>query len=89
MLVEHQPNQIIGDRYQIINILGKGSVGITYSAIALQTQEKVAIKAVSLRQVKDWKQIELFEREANTLMQLNHMDKLHCVLLWITKTMRW
>lgn len=37
MLVEHQPNQIIGDRYQIINILGKGSVGITYSAIALQT----------------------------------------------------
>jgi serine/threonine protein kinase len=72
MLVEHQLNQIVGDRYELIDVLGKGSVGITYSAIALATQEKVAIKAISLRQLKDWKQIELFEREANTLMQLNH-----------------
>jgi eukaryotic-like serine/threonine-protein kinase len=63
---------IIGDRYQIIDLLGKGGVGITYSAIDLQTQEQVAIKEVSLKQLDDWKQIELLEREATVLAQLNH-----------------
>lgn len=31
---------IVCDRYQIIDVLGKGAVGITYSAIDLQTQEQ-------------------------------------------------
>jgi len=63
---------IIGDRYQIIDLLRKGGVGITYSAIDLQTEEQVAIKEVSLKQLDDWKQIELLEREATVLAQLNH-----------------
>jgi serine/threonine protein kinase len=41
--------EIVRNRYQIIDVLGKGGVGITYGAIDLQTQERVAIKAVSLK----------------------------------------
>jgi serine/threonine protein kinase len=68
----HQSGDIIGDRYKIIGILGKGGIGITYAAIDLHTQEKVALKAVSLQQLQDWKQVELLEREASVLAQLNH-----------------
>lgn len=32
----------------------------------------VAVKALSLRRMTDWKQLELFEREANTLKSLDH-----------------
>ena len=32
----------------------------------------VAVKALSLRRMTDWKQLELFEREAQTLKSLDH-----------------
>ena len=32
----------------------------------------VAVKALSLRRMTDWKQLELFEREAKTLKALDH-----------------
>ena len=32
----------------------------------------VAVKALSLRRMTDWKQLELFEREAQTLETLKH-----------------
>jgi eukaryotic-like serine/threonine-protein kinase len=65
-------SQIIGDRYQIKDILGQGGTAITYAAIDLQTQETVVLKVMSLRRAQDWKAIELFEREAQILAQLEH-----------------
>jgi len=64
--------KIIADRYQIITLLGRGGMGTTYAAIDLQEQQKVAVKVVSLREAKDWKVLELFEREAQTLANLDH-----------------
>ena len=32
----------------------------------------VAVKALSLKSMSDWKQLDLFEREAQTLKQLQH-----------------
>ncbi|MGL5941575.1 MAG: ankyrin repeat domain-containing protein [Waterburya sp.] len=72
MEIEKVSGEIIDDRYKIINILGKGGLGTTYTAINLKTQEKVALKAVSLQHLKDWKQVELIDREARVLAQLNH-----------------
>uniref|UniRef100_UPI00286D0BF7 serine/threonine protein kinase n=1 Tax=Chamaesiphon sp. OTE_8_metabat_110 TaxID=2964696 RepID=UPI00286D0BF7 len=63
---------ILNDRYQIINILGQGGIATTYAAKDLETDETVAIKVMSLRRAQDWKAIELFEREAKILAQLNH-----------------
>lgn len=69
---KHESNQIVNQRYQIIDILGEGGIGITYQALNLETQQKVALKVVSLKQHKNWKTIELFEREAEVLKKLNH-----------------
>jgi eukaryotic-like serine/threonine-protein kinase len=69
---QHQPQEIIADRYSILHILGQGGIGITYAAEDLQTGEKVALKAVSLRRTDDFKVLELFEREAKVLSQLKH-----------------
>ncbi|GAB4197627.1 MAG: hypothetical protein Fur006_46470 [Coleofasciculaceae cyanobacterium] len=68
----HQPGDIIAQRYRITDILGQGGVGITYAAEDLKSGEQVALKVLSLRQMGDWKQLELFEREAKILAQLNH-----------------
>ncbi|WP_226587864.1 serine/threonine protein kinase [Microseira wollei] len=68
----HQPGDIIAERYQIIDTLGQGGIGITYEAQDLHNSQRVAIKALSLRRMNDWKVLELFEREAKVLSQLNH-----------------
>jgi eukaryotic-like serine/threonine-protein kinase len=68
----HQAEQILNDRYQIIDILGQGGIATTYAAKDIETDITVAIKVMSLRRAQDWKAIELFEREAKILSQLNH-----------------
>jgi len=68
----HQPGDIIAQRYCITDTLGQGGVGITYAAEELKSGEQVALKVLSLRQMGDWKVLELFEREAKILAQLNH-----------------
>jgi eukaryotic-like serine/threonine-protein kinase len=59
-------------RYQIIELIGAGGTGKTYRGLDLHTDRAVAIKILSLRGATDWKAIELFEREAKILAQLNH-----------------
>jgi serine/threonine protein kinase len=68
----HSIGDIINQRYEILGILGEGGTGITYSAQDLHENQKVALKVLALRQAEDWKVIELFEREALTLAQLQH-----------------
>ncbi|MCT7995776.1 serine/threonine protein kinase [Laspinema olomoucense] len=68
----HQPGDLIKDRYQILNLLGEGGIATTYAAQDLNLAQQVAIKVLSLRQLKDWKALELFEREGKILSQLNH-----------------
>lgn len=72
MEVLHQLGDIIDQRYRIQDTLGKGGTGTTYAAENLQTGELVALKVVSLRGTNDPKLLELFEREARILSQLNH-----------------
>jgi serine/threonine protein kinase len=57
--------------YEILGILGEGGSGVTYRAIDPQTQQHVALKALSLHQMNGWKAIELFEREAKVLSTLD------------------
>ena len=72
MEVLHQAEEIINQRYRILRKLGQGGVGITYAAVDLESGEQVALKVLSLRRMSDWKKMELFEREAQILSQLNH-----------------
>jgi serine/threonine protein kinase len=72
MQVAHTAEDVVDNRYRILRELGRGGTGITYMAERLETGQKVALKELSLRGLKDWKQIELFEREAQTLESLDH-----------------
>jgi hypothetical protein len=45
---------------------------VTYRAADADTGAEVAVKALSLRSLRDWKQLELFQREAQTLASLEH-----------------
>lgn len=63
---------IIAGRYQIVEILGHGGTSITYAAKDLQLGKAVALKVLSLHRINDWKVLELFEREAKILANLEY-----------------
>jgi eukaryotic-like serine/threonine-protein kinase len=65
-------DSIIDDRYQLIEFLGEGGSGSTYRGTRLTDGATVAIKILSLRHLNDWRQLELFEREAKVLAQISH-----------------
>jgi len=66
------PENKIVQHYRILAPLAQGGNGITYLGENLDTGERIVLKALSLRQIHDWKAIERFEREAQVLAQLNH-----------------
>ena len=57
-------------RYRYERLLGEGSNGKTYLATSLTTGERVAIKALKLKQSESFKGFELFKREAETLSSI-------------------
>ncbi|WP_427159800.1 hypothetical protein ACQFX9_28080 [Aliinostoc sp. HNIBRCY26] len=69
----HQPEDIVAQRYRIIKILGEGGSGTTYLAEDTDSHQLVAMKALSLHRLNDWKLMELFEREAKILSQLHQL----------------
>ena len=79
MKTRHQPDGIIGDtcehtlreRYRLVTLLGEGRFGTTYEAEDLTNYQRVAIKALPPKPLKDSKVLELFEREANILASLD------------------
>jgi eukaryotic-like serine/threonine-protein kinase len=68
----HQPDEIIQDRYHLAEVLGQGGIGTTYRARDGESDRWVAIKVVSLRQMKGWKTLDLLEREIKVLQALDH-----------------
>lgn len=71
-LLLHQSGEQAAQRYEILDVLGQGGSGITYRAKDRLTDQQVALKVLQLRQAENWKKIELFEREAQVLSQLDH-----------------
>jgi eukaryotic-like serine/threonine-protein kinase len=68
----HQPQDVVGDRYEILAPLGQGGIGLTYTAMDRHSGTSVALKVLSLRQMTEWKALELFEREAQVLEAIHH-----------------
>lgn len=66
------PGTVLGGKYTVESQLGAGANAITYRAAINGTGDQVAIKAMSLKGLKDWKQLELFQREAVVLQGLAH-----------------
>jgi len=73
------PGDVVQGKFRILQELGSGSNGTTYEAelveedgIEQRERQVVALKGLSLRSSRDWKALELFEREARVLAQLEH-----------------
>lgn len=60
------------DSYEVISEIAKGGMGITYLAEAASDKNRVVVKQLKLERLSDWKAVELFEREGQTLSQLEH-----------------
>lgn len=61
-----------GGRYAIDGVLGAGAQGTTFVGTDLKTGARVAVKVFDLGRAKDWKAIDLFDREVQTLKSLEH-----------------
>eukprot|EP00884_Botryococcus_braunii_P014903 jgi/Botrbrau1/23413/Bobra.0051s0057.2 len=68
---DYSPGHLIGGKYVIEEVLGRGGSATTYKARA-PDRSLVAVKALSLRTMRGWKQLDLFQREAKTLKSLQH-----------------
>ncbi|NJK64304.1 MAG: serine/threonine protein kinase [Synechococcaceae cyanobacterium SM2_3_1] len=66
------PGAIVADQYQLLYPLGKGGSGLTYAALDKKTHAHIALKIFNPSRIKDWKKVELFEREIRTLKALDH-----------------
>ncbi|MEH2289945.1 serine/threonine protein kinase [Nostoc sp.] len=64
--------EILSERYEVQQLLGKKAGRRTLLARDLQTQELVVIKLLSFGDDFEWDSLKLFEREAETLKSLSH-----------------
>ncbi|MEH2437314.1 MAG: serine/threonine-protein kinase [Nostoc sp.] len=64
--------EILGERYEVQQLLGKKAGRRTLLARDLHTQELVVIKLLSFGDDFEWDSLKLFEREAETLKSLSH-----------------
>ena len=67
-----QESDVLENRFELRRQIGRGAQGRTYLGFDRQTEKKVAVKELLLRDVADWKAIELFEREGQALKFLDH-----------------
>jgi serine/threonine protein kinase len=63
---------LLDRRYRLISILGRGANGITYRSERISDGHLFAIKEMPLRTLESTKAMELFDREARVLRQLDH-----------------
>jgi serine/threonine protein kinase len=63
---------ILRNRYEIKRELGQGGMGKTFLAYDHKLQKEVVVKILGLKATDEWKTVELFEREAKTLKNIEH-----------------
>ena len=67
-----QAQEILVERYQLQRVLGKSAIRQTWLARDLTNERQVVVKLLTANDQLQWYDIQLFEREAKVLRQLNH-----------------
>jgi serine/threonine-protein kinase len=60
------------DRYEILDLLGRGGMGEVYLAQDTRLKRKIALKLLPIQFTKDIDRLRRFEQEAHTASALNH-----------------
>ena len=74
-LVEHPKDlvgEVIADRYEILELLGRGSTGLIYKAKHKILDRQVAIKLLYPQLVIDSESMQRFQQEAQAISKLSH-----------------
>ncbi len=66
------PGDLVADRYEIVDELGRGSYGVVYRARQLDNQRMVALKTLLPQSVLDQEVVARFTREAQLVSRLQH-----------------
>lgn len=69
--VDPNLSRLLKGKYDVQFKLGQGAQGNVYLGRCIADDKLVAIKVLRVNSAKDWKQYELFEREANVLKSIN------------------
>ncbi len=64
--------RLLQGRYELRSVLGESEYAVTRLADDRRTGEQCVVKSLPLRTVEDTKTVELFEREARVLANLDH-----------------
>jgi serine/threonine-protein kinase len=64
------PGQVLGDRYQILEMLGKGGIGEVWHAFDLKLRVEVALKALREDLFKDERRLEMLRQEVRAAREV-------------------
>lgn len=81
MAITHtfEPQQRILERYRLLEVIGKGGVGIVWRALDESTGEAVAVKVLGHQATRNRTARQRMEREAQILGQLHHPHLVHLI----------
>jgi hypothetical protein len=68
------PGRILGDRYRIVGLLGRGGMGEVYRADDLKLGQPVALKFLPEKMLKDGPSLTRFHREVRVARQVSHKN---------------
>lgn len=71
-VINSYSGQILSDRYQIHEMLGKGGMGVVYRAEHVHLKRPVAVKILNKNNVIDERDIKRFKAEAQITSRLSH-----------------
>ena len=73
------PGSVLLGRYRILNLLGRGGVGLVYRADDLKLGQTVALEFLPTSLVHNKDDLERFLAEVRTARQVSHPDVCPCV----------
>lgn len=68
---EFEPEQILGGRYRVLSVLGRGGMGIVYKVEQIYLGIELALKTINKNSLTDVS-VRRFQAEARAVFALNH-----------------